>query len=785
MAQYKDQLLKLAVDDGENFPAMKYASGNVNNLMRSISQQIELMVEAEAGEDADEERKQLLLTIYELRQAWTKMLSELRSYLAFRTSAAVENIGYYREKIASTLQSLAAMEDLLTLEQSDALDQITPLISEYNNNVDTLIELHSSDKWRTDAYIIREELGPLLYETVQKLKGIIKQQEAVQQDVANEINAQFANNIKSSVLISLVAVLLLVAFIWYLFRNMSASLKQAIRLADNISHKEFNNDFGKPAADEIGTLMSALRKMQDELKSAFHSISEQAVESSRIRTALDRASTGVMMVDDSAQIIYLNEALEQMFALMERQIRADIDDFDAHGLLGSSAERLLSTAGKTTKSLASLSGTEEVEFQLGELYLHIILTPVNDDQGQRLGTVIEWHDRTSLVNTEREVEDIVEAAAGGEFNHRVNVEGKQGFFLSLSQGLNRMLDSTEASIGEVVKVMRKLANGDLSAKIESDYQGVFAELKDDVNSTVDRLTDVISTVHNSTDSTVNTASMVNAAAQELGTGSKNQSQSLDEISSAMEEISANIRQSADNATLTEQIAQQAANDANESGITVAEAVKAMKDIADKVSIVEEIARQTNLLALNAAIEAARAGEHGKGFAVVASEVRKLAERSQKSAAEIGELSSTTMMVAEQAGNRLAKLVPDIQKTAELVQEISVASREQDIGADEINRALQKLDIAVKRSNETTQSLTVSASELSQRAGEQREVMGFFKLVEDASFADSDASEPVQDRRNPESPGAPLRGEGMAADNVISMNEQSGDDDHDFDNFVSY
>ena len=308
-------------------------------------------------------------------------------------------------------------------------------------------------------------------------------------------------------------------------------------------------------------------------------------------------------------------------------------------------------------------------------------------------------------------------------------------------------------IDDVVRVLRALAEGDLTQKIETDYNGVFDQLKADANTTIERLTSVISTVHNNTDQSANTAKEVNSTAQEMGQGSSEQAASLEEISSAMEQMSANIRQSADNAGQTEQIAQKAAGDAEESGQAVGKALNAMKDIAEKISIIEEIARQTNLLALNAAIEAARAGEHGKGFAVVAAEVRKLAERSQKAAGEIGDLSGSTVTVAEQAGDKLLKLVPDIQKTAELVQEISVAAREQDTGSEEINKAIQQLDQVVQQSAASAEELAASANELTTQAQDQRGVMAFFKLSEGMT-----ANQGVtKDRRSTDSAGTKLRG----------------------------
>jgi len=213
----------------------------------------------------------------------------------------------------------------------------------------------------------------------------------------------------------------------------------------------------------------------------------------------------------------------------------------------------------------------------------------------------------------------------------------------------------------------------------------------------------------------------------MSQGTTEQAASAEEASASIEEMHATIRQNADNATATETIARKSANDALESGKAVSEAVKAMKDIAGKISVIEEIARQTNLLALNAAIEAARAGEHGKGFAVVAAEVRKLAERSQVAAGEIGKLSGSSVDVAENAGAMLGRLVPDIQKTSELVQEISASSKEQASGADQINSSIQLLNKVIQQNAGMAEEMASTAQELSSQADQLLEAVGFFTV----------------------------------------------------------
>jgi len=282
---------------------------------------------------------------------------------------------------------------------------------------------------------------------------------------------------------------------------------------------------------------------------------------------------------------------------------------------------------------------------------------------------------------------------------------------------------------EVVASLQNLAEGNLVFQVRpQDGQDV---VRGAVKKVRDDLHNLIGNIKMATEQVATGSLAISASSSEMSRGAATQAASAEEASSSIEQMNANIRQNADNALQTEKIATQAAQNAQEGGNAVNETVAAMKQIAEKIMIIEEIARQTNLLALNAAIEAARAGEHGKGFAVVAAEVRKLAERSQNAAGEINELSTNSVEVAEKAGKLLEVIVPDIQKTAELVQEISASSKEQDAGAEQINRSIQQLDGVIQQNASASEEMASTAEELSSQAEQLADMVAFFKIDESA------------------------------------------------------
>ncbi len=283
------------------------------------------------------------------------------------------------------------------------------------------------------------------------------------------------------------------------------------------------------------------------------------------------------------------------------------------------------------------------------------------------------------------------------------------------------------ALNTAVDLTRSVADGNLNDTVDTQLNDEIGQVISSLNTMVERLRTVVGDVAMASGNVSAGAEQMASTAEQLSRGATEQASSTEEASSAMEQMTANIQQSALNAQDTEKIARKSALDARESGSAVAKAVEAMQTIAEKIMVVQEIARQTDLLALNAAVEAARAGEHGRGFAVVASEVRKLAERSQLAAGEISTLSGNTVRAARAAGEMLQGLVPDIERTASLVAEISNASTETSTGAVQVNLAIQQLDKVTQENTSASEQLSSTAEELASQAEQLQAAMGFFKV----------------------------------------------------------
>ena len=464
----------------------------------------------------------------------------------------------------------------------------------------------------------------------------------------------------------------------------------------------------------------------DRVQASLQKAAEAAQTNLRVRMALDSVSLPVRIADDMGTVIYINPALQHTLRQNAEGFRRQIPGFDPERFVGSSVGMLYSDPQAALQRMKALQGMARSRANFGGRLYDLVTTPVLEADGTRLGTVGQWSDVTEQAAAEQEIGEIVQAAARGDFSQRLALQGKTGFFATLSEGMNQLLTTSEQGLNDVANVLEKFAEGDLSPRIERDYLGLFGRVKDSANTTAGNLTRVLAEVSAAADALTGAAGQVSDTAQSLSQSASEQAASVEQTSASMDSMAASIGQNSDHARLTDGMASKASLEAEQGGQAVEQTVSAMKQIASKIGIVDDIAYQTNLLALNAAIEAARAGEHGKGFAVVAAEVRKLAERSQLAAKEIGELAVSSVGTAERAGRLISAIVPSIQKTAELVREIAATSSAQSESVQEIGGAMGQLSRATQQNASASEELAATSEELSAQAGQLQESVGFFK-----------------------------------------------------------
>jgi methyl-accepting chemotaxis protein len=496
--------------------------------------------------------------------------------------------------------------------------------------------------------------------------------------------------------ITILALAVALALSWLITRSLAIPLARAIEVFRRIAAGNYDNAIDLSGSDEAARVLRALDDMQGKLRMQIENERLTAAENTRVRQALDKVSTAVVLADAQHRIIYLNDTASATFARNQREIRRTLPGFEIERLRGAALESLAADAHSERRELEKLAAARVAERELGDCTFRTVTSPVLDEIGGRIGSVMEWTDRTQEVAVEREMEGMLSAVVAGDLGRRIEVTGKTGFFETMSRGVNQLADN----MAEVVLKVKRVA----------------------------------ADVHRGADE-------ISAGNANLSQRTEEQSASLEETASSMEEMTTTVKQNADNAAQANQLALAARDQAEKGGAVVSHAVAAMsgineasKKIADIIGVIDDIAFQTNLLALNAAVEAARAGEQGRGFAVVASEVRSLAGRSATAAKEIKELIQDSVRKVEdgsllvtQSGQTLEKIVAAVKKVSDIVAEIAAASREQSSGIEQVNRAVMQMDELTQQNAALVEEATAASQAMVEQVRGLNDMLARFQV----------------------------------------------------------
>jgi methyl-accepting chemotaxis protein len=516
------------------------------------------------------------------------------------------------------------------------------------------------------------------------------------------------------------------------------------RLVAFDKHEVWVQGVFNPIVDASGKPFKVVAYLNDVTKQR-----QEALLNAAFRGALNRLDANVMVADNELKIIFVNPAAERMLARAQDSFRKELPGFDASKVLGAGLESMTREPDVLRGQIERLTDIVTRQEIIGGRTMKAIMSPMKDDTGRRLGTVLEWFDRTQEVATESELHDVIAAVTAGNLENRISLDGKRDFFLTLSRGINELVEAIATVVVEVRGVVAAANQGDLTRRIDTQGKaGLLVEIGSGINDLTGTLSGLVSQVKTA-------AAEVSRGADEISQGNANLSQrteeqasSLEETASSMEQMTSTVKQNADNAAHANKLAVAARDQAESGGAVVSKAVKAMveindasKKIADIIGVIDEIAFQTNLLALNAAVEAARAGEQGRGFAVVASEVRSLAGRSATAAKEIKALIQDTVRkvgegstLVTQSGSTLDQIVVAVKKVTDIVSEIAAASNEQSSGIEQVNKAVMQLDELTQQNAALVEEASAAGQAMAEQARDLNGAMERYRVGSSAGSA---------------------------------------------------
>ncbi|MEE7624948.1 methyl-accepting chemotaxis protein [Methylobacter sp. Wu8] len=524
-------------------------------------------------------------------------------------------------------------------------------------------------------------------------------------------------------------------------KSFTTVLNKTIGIFYRLAEKRFGNVQDLTRNDLVGDFQRGLYSMEVNLSLDLAQSREAAEKAMRINQALDNVQSGVMVADNNLEIIYTNESVEKMLKEVEQDIRKQLPNFAVDKLIGANIDSFHKDPAHQRRLLASLTQPYSSELVIAGQHMNVVASPVINDDGERIGFVAEWKNRTLDILIEHEIEQLVQDIKAGDLSSRINMGDKQGFAKMLSSGINELTDVIECAFNDINRVMESMSQGDLTSSITNDYQGVYAECKNNINGTLAKLSDFIIQIRDAAD-------FIDSSSQEMASGNNNlsgraeqQAASLEETAASMEQLASTVKNNAQNTVQATEVVNSASQLAQKGGDVVKSAIAAMQEINDSsnkiaeiIGVIDEIAFQTNLLALNASVEAARAGEQGRGFSVVATEVRNLAQRSADAAQQSNELIQSSVQkvragtaFVNETGAALNEIVESVAKVGDIVAHIASASAEQSAGIEQVNQAVSQMDDITQQNAALAEQAAAGSISMSEQSTNMTKLLNFFKV----------------------------------------------------------
>ena len=652
-----------------------------------------------------------------------------------------------RESFEAAQQAISDYRILpVSEDESKMLDEISAVFTQYTDALPVIARMATENATSTEIDAI------VKINDTPALEGLayLKEHNAAQ---TQDINVSLTDDISGSqsiVIVSAVAsTLLLCAMLFMLvltfrviLRQIGGEPQQIMGIANRIA----NGDLDETLTNETDaqSIYSAIASMQQDLRN--HRDQQEhaaAATNERLKQALDNASSNVMVADLNNNIVFINKASRKFFEECEDEVRSVVPDFKAAEILGSNVDIFHRKPKENQEQISQLKTDHRAEIEFGKYSFALSLKPVLMDNGDRAGTIVEWVNRTEELKNERAVQELVDAAAQGDLSRRIDVEQSSGFYKKLSVSMNQLMDVNDRSVGEVQRVFAAIAKGDLTAKFEGEYQGVYLQLQQDANLTVAQLTDVIKNVKDnalviasaaiqliSTNKTLNDTAEDGAKQAGIASAAANNvMRNVESVASSATQMESSVKDIRRNVSEAETVASEAVTLAQNTDAQVRKLTTSSGDIGNVIKVINSIAEQTNLLALNATIEAARAGDAGKGFAVVANEVKELAkgtasateeiaqkvraiqEDSDSAAKAIGEIGS----IIETISTYQTTISQAVQNQTEVTRQISVNAGEAARGNAEITKTAESVNEGAASTVSGVNQVQCAAEELSRMA----------------------------------------------------------------------